>query len=84
MSEGGLRISERLRHEAEEIFKLTDPFCAEHLDAEYADLCRRVVARLARKRPSPLDRGDLRIWAGAVISRSAALTSSSTEPRNRT
>ena len=36
-------------------------------DAEYADLCRRLVARLARKRPSPLVRGDLRIWAGAVI-----------------
>lgn len=62
-----LRIPERLRHEAEEIFKLTDPFCAEHLDAEYAELCRKLVAKLARKRPSPLDRGALRIWAGAVI-----------------
>lgn len=46
---------------------LTDAFCAEHLDAEYADLCRRLVARLARKRPSPLVRGDPRIWAGAAI-----------------
>jgi len=46
---------------------MTDVFCAERLDAEYADLCRRLVARLARKRPSPLVRGDLRIWAGAVI-----------------
>jgi hypothetical protein len=25
-----LRIPERLRHDAEEIFKLTDPFCAAH------------------------------------------------------
>ena len=61
------RIPELLRHDAEEIFKLTDPFCAEHLDAEYALLCRRLVAKLARRRPSPLARGDLRIWAGAVI-----------------
>jgi hypothetical protein len=56
-----------LRHDAEEIFKLNDPFCIEHLDAEYAKLCRNLVARLARKRPSPLARGDLRIWAGAVL-----------------
>lgn len=63
----GLRIPESLRRQTQEIFKLTDPFCAEHLDAEYADLCRRLVARLARKRPSPLVRGDLRIWAGAAI-----------------
>jgi len=62
-----LRIPQALRHEAQEILKLTDPFCAEYLDAEYSDLCRRLVARLARKRPSPLLRGDLRIWAGAVI-----------------
>jgi len=46
---------------------LIDPFCAEHLDAEYGQLCRKLVAKLARKRPSPLARGDLRIWAGAAI-----------------
>lgn len=62
-----LRIPQALRHEAQEIFKLTDLFCAEHLDAEYGDLCRKLVAKLARKRPSPLERGELRIWAGAVI-----------------
>lgn len=62
-----LRIPEALRHDAEEVFKLTDPFCAEHLDAEYGQLCRKLVAKLARKRPSPLVRGELRIWAGAVI-----------------
>lgn len=67
MSGTSLRIPEALRHEAEEVFKLTDPFCAEHLDAEYGQLCRKLVAKLARKRPSPLARGDLRIWAGAVI-----------------
>ncbi|HXG60434.1 MAG TPA: hypothetical protein VNO22_03590 [Planctomycetota bacterium] len=29
----GLRIPDALRHDVEQIFKLTDPFCAEHLDA---------------------------------------------------
>ena len=62
-----LRIPEPLRHDAEEIFTLTDPFCAAHLDAEYGGLVRTLIAKLARKRPSPLARGDLRIWAGAAI-----------------
>lgn len=39
----------------------------EHLDEEYGRLTRRLVARLARKRPSPLPRGDVRIWAAGAI-----------------
>ena len=61
------RIPESVRPMAEEIMRLTDGFCAEHLDAEYGELCRKLVGELARKRPSPLLRGDLRIWAGAVV-----------------
>jgi hypothetical protein len=52
---------------AQEVIRMTDGFSAEHLDEEYAALCRKLVGKLARKRPSPLLRGDLRIWAGAVI-----------------
>jgi hypothetical protein len=37
------------------------------LDAEYDDLSRRLVAKLARKRPSPLLRGDARVWAAGVL-----------------
>jgi len=62
-----LRIPESLRHDVEEIFKLTDPFCAEYLDAEYGELVRKLVAKLARRRPSQLARGDLSIWAAAGI-----------------
>ena len=61
------RVPEALRPVVEEIIGFTDAFCAEHLDAEYGELCRKVVAKLARKRPSPLLRGDSRIWAGGVI-----------------
>ncbi|RAX46570.1 hypothetical protein DQ353_20015 [Arthrobacter sp. AQ5-05] len=49
------------------VIGITDEFCLLHLDAKYAQLCRNVVGKLARKRPSPLLRGDLRIWAGGVI-----------------
>jgi uncharacterized protein DUF6398 len=56
-----------MRAAVEEIVAITDGFCAEHLDEEYAQLCRRLTAKLARKRPSPLARGDRLIWAAGVM-----------------
>lgn len=49
------------------IVAVTDRACEQHLDGEYAELCRSLVDRLARKRPSPLIRGDPRIWAAGVV-----------------
>jgi hypothetical protein len=51
----------------EEISTIVTAFCAEHLDEEYAQLGRRLAAKLARKRPSPLLRGDRRIWAAGIV-----------------
>jgi len=62
-----LRIPRVQQARAEAIWALTDAFCSTSLDDEYAVLCRRLVARLARKRPSPLDRGQARSWAGGVL-----------------
>jgi len=63
----GLNVPRALRPDVEQIVALTDGFCSEHLDAEYGRLSARLVAKLARTRPSPLLRGDLRIWAAATI-----------------
>jgi uncharacterized protein DUF6398 len=60
-------IPKSLRQTVDEIEAFTDQFCAERLDAEYADLCRRLIAKLARKRPTPLVRGAPRIWAAGVL-----------------
>jgi hypothetical protein len=60
-------IPHTVRSRAAEVIELTDAFCAEHLDAEYAALCRALVVKLARKRQSPLARGEARVWAGAAI-----------------
>jgi hypothetical protein len=49
------------------IIKLTDSFCQQHLNKEYAALCHSLAAALARKRPSPLLRGQLEIWACAIV-----------------
>jgi hypothetical protein len=46
---------------------VTDKFCAEHLDGEYADLARHAIAALCRKRPSPLASGAASTWACAVL-----------------
>ncbi|MGI8806845.1 MAG: DUF6398 domain-containing protein [Acidimicrobiales bacterium] len=62
-----LLVPKDLRQNVAQVFALTDGFCAEHLDDEYAQLCRRLVVKLVRKRPSPLARGDLRIWAAAAL-----------------
>jgi hypothetical protein len=45
---------------------LTNSFCQQHLNDEYATLCRELAAALARKRPSPLGRGKPEIWACGI------------------
>lgn len=62
-----LRIPSAVRTAANAVIDITDGTCRDHLDEEYGRLSRRLVGRLARKRPSPLMRGDLRIWAAGVL-----------------
>jgi len=56
-----------MRDRAQEVLNITDCACHEHLDDEYAQIARLLVTRLARKRLSPLARGDVRIWAAGVL-----------------
>src|SRR5580698_148546 len=51
----------------EVIARLVDAFCREHLNEEYADLCRRLTEKLARKRPSPLVSGKPNTWACGIV-----------------
>jgi hypothetical protein len=62
-----LRVPAAMRDRVREIVAIADEACAARLDAEYGDLARHLIARLARKRPSPLARGDARIWAAGAI-----------------
>ena len=64
---GELRIPAAMRPTAEQVIELTDKVCADLLDEEYAGLARHVVAKLARKRPSPLPGGRAATWAGGVV-----------------
>ena len=63
----GARIAEDVRPAFEEIAGLVEAFCREHLNEEYAELCRRLTEKLARKRPSPLVSGKPATWACGIV-----------------
>lgn len=46
---------------------LTDQFCRDCLNDEYAELCRQLAQKLARKRPSPLLSGKPNAWACGIV-----------------
>lgn len=48
------------------IVELTDEFSRQHLNEEYAELIRKATAALCRKRPSPLEKGQAKTWAGGI------------------
>ncbi|NQT40683.1 MAG: hypothetical protein HQ581_24530 [Planctomycetes bacterium] len=59
--------SDKVRDGLEVIVAMTDQFCRERLNEEYADMCRGLAEKLARKRPSPLLRGKPTTWACAIV-----------------
>jgi hypothetical protein len=63
----GYSVPRKMREKYEAVTEITDEFCREHLNEEYADLCRKMAAALSRKRPSPLESGRARSWAAGVV-----------------
>ena len=49
------------------VIGLIDQFCKEHLNDEYAVLCRKMAEKLGRKRPSPLLHGSPNAWASGIV-----------------
>jgi Domain of unknown function (DUF6398)/Plasmid pRiA4b ORF-3-like protein len=48
------------------IVALTNEFARQYLNEEYAQLIRQATAKLCRKRPSPLEKGQAKTWAGGI------------------
>ena len=46
---------------------ITEPFCEQYLNAGYLELSQKLLASLARKRPSPLLTGRAKSWAAGII-----------------
>lgn len=59
-------VPKKMQPRYDEIVALTDAFCRERLNEEYAAMCRRLAAKLSRKRPSPLEGGRAATWAAGI------------------
>jgi hypothetical protein len=60
-------VPKELRPIYDQIVTITDAFCVERLNEEYAQMCRKLTAALSRKRPSPLLRGKAQTWACGIV-----------------
>ncbi|MDZ7620047.1 MAG: DUF6398 domain-containing protein [Patescibacteria group bacterium] len=56
-----------VRPKYEAITALTDAFCKRRLNEEYAEMCRRLAAALARRQPTPLVGGREAVWACGIV-----------------
>ena len=50
-----------------EVAEIIEHFCNENLNDEYCEICLRALAKLCRKRPSPLVSGRARTWACGIV-----------------
>lgn len=66
-AEGSERVPIALQGQYDAITALSDHFCQVHLNDKYRDICRRMVAKLCRKRPSPLATGKANTWACGLV-----------------
>lgn len=50
-----------------QLIEMSAAFCLQHLDPEYAQLCKKLIDKMARKRTVPFSSGRPSIWAAALI-----------------
>jgi hypothetical protein len=67
MKTNSLKVPESMQALYDEITAISDAFCKEHLNDEYAGMARKMAAMLARKRPSPLVNGRANSWAAGIL-----------------
>jgi hypothetical protein len=61
------RVPKHMQATWQAVVDLTDKFCADNLNEEYAQLARQAAAALCRKRPSPLMTAHIETWACAIV-----------------
>jgi len=66
-SHPSIAVPSDVRSKYEAITALTDAFCKQHLNEEYATMCRRLTAAVARKQPTLLARGRKEVWACGIV-----------------
>jgi hypothetical protein len=61
------QVPRTMQERFESISTATDAFSDQHLNDEYKQLIRYLLAALCRKRPSPLLQGKVNTWAAATV-----------------
>ena len=65
--EDPMKVPEPMKALYDEITGISDTFCKEHLNAEYAELARKMTAVLTRIQSSPLVKGHANGWAAGIL-----------------
>ena len=63
----GANVPKAMSAKYMEIAEIIEAFCDEKMNAEYKELCLKALARLCRKRPSPIAYGKARTWACGIV-----------------
>ncbi len=58
---------EGIKNKKKAILELIGTFCVQKLDADYNELCEKLILKMGRKRDVPFQRGKIEIWAAAVV-----------------
>lgn len=67
MKTKSLKVPEPMQARYDEITSISNSFCKEHLNDEYAEMALKLAATLARKRPSPLVNGRANSWVAGIL-----------------
>ena len=63
----GANVPKALSSRYMEVAVIIEGFCEEKLNVEYKEICLRALAKLCRKRPSPLLSGKSQTWACGIV-----------------
>ena len=63
----GAKVPNTMSARYVEIAEIIESFCNEKLNEEYKEICLRALAKLCRKRPSPLIGGKANTWACGIV-----------------
>ena len=62
-----MAVPKAMQGKYDEIAAILIPYCDEHLNDEYKDLCLHALEKLCRKRPSPVASGRAKTWAAGIV-----------------
>ena len=62
-----MAVPKAMQETYDKIAAIIVPFCREHMNEEYEELCLYTLEKLCRKRPSPLLSGKPNTWAAGIV-----------------